>query len=1318
MLTGGTAGAHTGLTYRPDANYCNDGPTPDDTFTYTLNGGSTATVSVAVTCTDDLPVAVNDPATKGEDSGATAITVLANDTDVDGGPKTISSATDPANGTVVLTGGTSGAHTGLTYRPDPNYCNDGAAPDDTFTYTLNGGSTATVSVAVTCVDDNPVAVNDTATKGEDSGATAIGVLANDTDIDGGTKLVQSASDPANGTVAITGGGSGLTYTPDPNYCNDGAAPDDTFTYTLNGGSTATVSVAVTCTDDLPVAVNDTTTKAEDSGATAIGVLANDTDPDGGPKTIQSASDPANGTVVITGGGSGLTYAPDTGYCNDGAAPDDTFTYTLNGGSTATVSVAVTCTDDAPTAVDDAAMAHQDSGTVPIDVLANDTDTDGGTKAVQSASDPANGTVVITGGGSGLTYEPDPGYCNDGGPDDTFTYTINGGSTATVSVTVVCVDAPPTAVDDSVTRAEDSGQTAINVLANDTDPDGGLRVISSTTQPANGTVEVDPDGLSLTYEPDPEYCNDGPSPDDTFTYTANGGSTATVSVAVTCLEDDPFAVDDSETVAEDSGATAIDVLANDTDPDGGQKTVQSASDPANGTVAITGGGSGLTYTPDADYCNGGPTPDDTFTYTVNGGSTATVSVAVTCTNDNPVAVNDTATKSEDSGATAIGVLVNDTDVDGGLKSIQSASDPANGTVVVTGGGSGLTYSPDANYCNDGAAPDDTFTYTLNGGSTATVAVAVTCVADDPVAADDSDAVAEDSGAVAIGVLANDTDVDGGPTTIQSASDPANGTVVVTGGGSGLTYTPDANYCNGGPTPDDTFTYTLNGGSTATVSIGVGCVEDNPVSANDTATKGEDSGATAIAVLANDTDVDGGLMTIASASDPANGTTAITGGGSGLTYSPDANYCNDGAAPDDTFTYTLNGGSTATVSVAVTCTDDDPVAVNDSGLASQNSGVVPMDVVANDTDPDGGIKTIQSASDPANGTVAITGGGSSLTYEPDTDYCNDGGPDDTFSYTLNGGSTATVSVTVSCSDISPVAVDDPAATTEDAAPVTVDVLANDTNSDGGLKVISSATDPVNGTVEVAPDGLLLAYTPNPDYCSEGTPGDTFTYTLNGGSTATVSVAVACIDDDPVAVDDSASVAVDSGPTAIDVFANDDDPDGGPISIESNSGPIDGTVVITGGGSGLTYEPDAGYCNDSGPDDTFTYTLNGGSTATVSVAVACAPDPPTPDPPIVKPGEQRLHVHRLVVPKSAPAMIRKGIRALVSCELDCKVMLDVTVRPSTAAKLRLTGLRFAHGSVTTAAGEQRWVIARLTRSAKAGLRNYGGGGRLSVKVRAVEP
>ena len=102
--------------------------------------------------------------------------------------------------------------------------------------------------------------------------------------------------------------------------------------------------------------------------------------------------------------------------------------------------------------------------------------------------------------------------------------------------------------------------------------------------------------------------------------------------------------------EDSGANPIDVLANDTDPDAGDTlTITAVTQGANGAVAITGGGTGLTYTPNAGYVG-----TDTFTYTIadgNGGTdTATVTVTVTNVNDAPVAVDDTATVAEDSGAT--------------------------------------------------------------------------------------------------------------------------------------------------------------------------------------------------------------------------------------------------------------------------------------------------------------------------------------------------------------------------------------------------------------------------------------------------------------------------------------------------------------------------------------------------------------------------------------------------------------------------------------------------------------------------------------------
>jgi hypothetical protein len=136
---------------------------------------------------------------------------------------------------------------------------------------------------------------------------------------------------------------------------------------------------------------------------------------------------------------------------------------------------------------------------------------------------------------------------------------------------------------------------------------------------------------------------------------------------------PGAVADEATVAEDTPATAIDVLANDDDPDGGAISVASVTQATNGSVAITGDGAGVSYAPAADYCNDPPgTTPDTFTYTLSpGSSSATVSVRVTCINDAPVLGGvGTVAFTEGAGPVAVapGLVVADVD-DAQLESAQ-------------------------------------------------------------------------------------------------------------------------------------------------------------------------------------------------------------------------------------------------------------------------------------------------------------------------------------------------------------------------------------------------------------------------------------------------------------------------------------------------------------------------------------------------------------------------------------------------------------------------------------------------------------------------
>jgi hypothetical protein len=107
------------------------------------------------------------------------------------------------------------------------------------------------------------------------------------------------------------------------------------------------------------------------------------------------------------------------------------------------------------------------------------------------------------------------------------------------VTVDCSD-PPDATDD-VPPAIDVNTTTptlIDVLANDSDPDGGPMGITSVTEPDNGTVAILDDFSAVTYLADPGYCNTPSSPTDDFTYTVNGIATATVFMTVTCAAEPP------------------------------------------------------------------------------------------------------------------------------------------------------------------------------------------------------------------------------------------------------------------------------------------------------------------------------------------------------------------------------------------------------------------------------------------------------------------------------------------------------------------------------------------------------------------------------------------------------------------------------------------------------------------------------------------------------------------------------------------------------------------------------------------------------------
>ncbi len=193
----------------------------------------------------------------------------------------------------------------------------------------------------------------------------------------------------------------------------------------------------------------------------------------------------------------------------------------------------------PMAVADSFMVEQDSSANSLDVLDNDTDSDGDTLTVQSVGNfSSGGSAVIA--GANVNYTPAAGFSGT----ETFDYVVsdgNGGTaTGTVTVSITAPPPPPNAVpiaaDDSLTVDQDSAATLIPVLANDSDNDGDTLSVVTVSAPSNGgTATIS--GTEISYQPAAGF-----SGTETFTYEVTDGNdgtaTATVTVTVTAAPPPP------------------------------------------------------------------------------------------------------------------------------------------------------------------------------------------------------------------------------------------------------------------------------------------------------------------------------------------------------------------------------------------------------------------------------------------------------------------------------------------------------------------------------------------------------------------------------------------------------------------------------------------------------------------------------------------------------------------------------------------------------------------------------------------------------------
>ncbi|HEX8170479.1 MAG TPA: Ig-like domain-containing protein [Thermoanaerobaculia bacterium] len=1050
------------------------------------------------------------------------------------------------------------------------------------------------------------------------------------------------------------------------------------------------------TNNPPDAVDDNLTVAEDSGATVVNVLTNDTDPENDTRTITSASPAASkGTVSCTA--SSCTYTP-----NANEFGSDSFTYTIQdsfgGTDSATVHVTITEINDAPVAADDSKTTPEDA---PLSFAASTLTTNDSkgaanesaqTLTVTNVGNPTHGTVSLISGT--ITFTPDADYNGAASFEYTVTDdgTTNGGadpktSTATVNVTVTEVNDAPVAADDARSTAEDTPLivTASTLATNDSkgpaNESSQTLTVTAVSNPVNGTVSLNIG--SITFTPDANFHGTA-SFDYTVTDdgTTNGSAdaksdTGTVTVTVTEVNDAPVATDDTKSTAEDAPLTftASDLVANDTKGAANESsqtlTVTAVSNPVNGTVSLDAGS--ITFTPDANF-NGTATFDYTVTDdgTTDGAAdpksdTGSVTVTVTEVNDAPTANADSVATAEDTPLTFAASTLTTNDSKGPANessqtlTVTAVSNPVNGTVSLNAGS--ITFTPDANF-NGTASFDYTVTDdgTTNGSadpltSTATVTVNVSEVNDAPAASADSKSTAEDTplSFPATDLTANDNAGEASQTaTVSSVGNPVNGTVSLDAGT--ITFTPDANF-NGTASFDYTITDdgTTAGAadpktSTATVTVTVTEVNDAPVASADTTSTPEDAALTfaASTLLTNDgkgaANESSQTITVTSVGNPVNGTVSLNAGS--ITFTPNANF-NGSASFDYTITDdgTTNGSadpktSSATVTVTVTEINDAPVASADTKNATEDTPLVfsASDLTANDdkgaANESSQTLTVTGVSNPQNGTVSLAAG--TITFTPNADFHGTASFDYAVSDdgTTNGAadpksSSSTVTISVAEVNDAPVATDDAGSTNEDT-PFVVSgstLTANDSkgpaNESAQTLTVTGVSNPVNGTVAL--NAGTVTFTPDANF--NGTASFDYTVTDDGttngaadpkSDTGTVTVSVKAINDPPVANDDNKSTPEETPLTfpAADLTANDSagpaDESSQTLTVTAVSNPQHGTVSLLAGN--ITFTPDANFSGAA----SFTYTLadDGAgsdgdgmtSTATVHVTVTEVNDPPT--------------------------------------------------------------------------------------------------------------
>ena len=537
----------------------------------------------------------------------------------------------------------------------------------------------------------PVATDDTFAANEGSGTANFSVATNDTDPNRNDTLTFAASGTLPAGVALSSSGA-LTFDSNNAAYNSLAAGQTqvlTFSYTVTDSKGATdtgnVTLTVTGTNDVPVAVADVAAATEGAAAVTGSVRTNDTDADTNDVLTYSLNAPVAGLTLNTNG----TYSFDpanAAYNNLSAGQTRVVVanYTVSdgrgGSATSTLTITVTGTNDVPVAVADVAAATEGAAAVTGSVATNDSDVDANDVLTYALNAPVAGLTLNANGS--FSFDPADAAYNSLAAGQTQTvvanYTVSDGrggtATSTLTITVTGTNDVPVAVADVAAATEGAAAVTGSLRTNDSDVDTTDVLTYSLNAPVAG-LTVNPNG-TYSFDPTNAAYNSlaaGQTQVVVANYTVNDGNggtaTSTLTITVTGTNDVPVAVADVAAATEGAAAPVTgSVATNDSDVDTTDVLTYALNAPVAGLTLNANG----TYSFDAtnaayNSLAAGQTQVVVANYTVSDGkggtATSTLTITVTGTNDAPVITTGaTATVAENAPVTTVVYDAAATDVD--------------------------------------------------------------------------------------------------------------------------------------------------------------------------------------------------------------------------------------------------------------------------------------------------------------------------------------------------------------------------------------------------------------------------------------------------------------------------------------------------------------------------------------------------------------------------------------------------------------------------------------------------------------------------------